>query len=75
MNEEIKIKAKEAVNNIYQPLGHLRCMVSPDEMWEWAKSRAKEQIELLKTEIPMYVGEINPKWTLWNNVLDEINNL
>lgn len=43
-----KEKAKELVNKFYQPLGHLKCMVSSNEMWEHAKQRA---IEALKENI------------------------
>jgi hypothetical protein len=71
MNQE----AKDFVNKIYQPLGYLKCGVNSDEMWEWAKERSKEQIELMKKEIPMYLGEINPKWLYWDNMLSEINKL
>ena len=71
---EEKIKARKMINDIYQPLGYLGCMVSNDKMWEWAKDRAKEQVELLKSETSMYVGKLNPKWIFWDNVLTEINN-
>lgn len=30
--------------------------------------------EILK-EIPMYTGNINPKWEFWNNVKEELQNL
>lgn len=34
--------AKELVNTFYQPLGHLKCQCSSNEMWEYAKARAIE---------------------------------
>ncbi|NDV46119.1 hypothetical protein D0T49_03570 [Paludibacter sp. 221] len=73
--KETKLKAREIVNSIYQPLGYLRCMVSNNEMWEWAKERAKEQISLLKSQIPMYAGGLNSKWDFWNAVEQEIDKL
>jgi hypothetical protein len=33
-------KAKELVNKIYQPLGHLKCGVNNTIMWEYAKQSA-----------------------------------
>lgn len=65
---EFELKAREMVNQVYQPLGHLRCMVSNDEMWEWAKERVRSQVELIKQEIPMYIGNLNPKWEYWDKV-------
>ena len=65
---EFEVKAKELVNEIYQPLGQLRCMVSNDEMWNWAKDRVREQIKIIKTQIPMYTGNLNPKWKYWDEV-------
>lgn len=37
--------ARELVNKIYQPLGHLKCKVSSAEMWEYSKSRATEWVD------------------------------
>ena len=68
-------KAKQIVNRIYQPLGYLGCQSSSDEMWDWAKDRAKEQLTELINEIPMYQGNLNPKWKYWNDVIGEINDL
>ncbi len=36
------MNAKELVNTFYQPLGHLRCQVPSDTMWEYAKEMAKK---------------------------------
>ncbi|QQO97008.1 hypothetical protein Nekkels1_1 [Cellulophaga phage Nekkels_1] len=44
-------------------------------MWEWAKQRAKEQLKELIEEIPMYQGNLNPKWKYWNDVIGELNEL
>jgi len=68
-----KEKAKQLVNKIYQPMGHLGCSKSSDEMWNWAKERVKEQLKELIAEIPMYQGDLNPKWMYWNGVLGELN--
>lgn len=65
---EFELKAKELVNEIYQPLGYLRCMVSNDEMWSWAKDRVREQTKIIKAQIPMYTGNLNPKWKYWDEV-------
>lgn len=65
---EFELRAKEMVNQIYQPLGHLRCMVSNDEMWEYSKERVRNQIELIKQQLPMYTGCLNPKWKYWEEV-------
>jgi len=70
-----KEKAKQVVNRIYQPMGYLGCNKSSDEMWEWAKQRAKEQLKELIEEIPMYQGNLNPKWKYWNDVIGELNEL
>ena len=70
-----KIKAKSIVNKIYQPLGHLRCGVSNDEMWEYSKSRAIEQVEQMLEVIPMYTGNLNPKWKKWSDIKAEIESM
>ena len=70
-----KILAKSIVNKIYQPLGHLRCMVSSDEMWEYAKARAIEQVDRMLEEIPMYTGNLNPKWKKWSDIKAEIESM
>jgi len=67
------LKAKELTNNIYQPLGHLMCHVSSNQMWEYAKERAKEHVELIIEETPMYTGNLNPNWQYWNEVKNELN--
>lgn len=70
-----KILAKSIVNKIYQPLGRLRCMVSSDEMWEYAKARAIEQVDIMLGEIPMYTGNLNPKWKKWSDIKAEIESM
>ena len=75
MNKEIKVKAKEIINNIYQPLGHLHCMVGSDTMWEYAKGRAKEHVDNIIEVIPMYTGNLNPKWKYWNDIRNELNTM
>ncbi|MFV9549644.1 hypothetical protein [Algibacter sp. PT7-4] len=70
-----KILAKSIVNKIYQPLGHLRCHVSSDEMWEYAKARAIEQVDTILGEIPMYTGNLNPKWKKWSDIKAEIEQM
>ena len=73
---EPKEKAKQVVNRIYQPMGYLGCNKSSDEMWEWAKQRAKEQLKELIEQIPMYqVVLINTEWKYWNDVIGELNEL
>ncbi len=73
--EKIKAYAKELVNMTYQPLGYLKCMVSNDEMWNWAKERTIINIELIKANIPMYTGNLNSKWKHWDDIQKEVNNL
>ncbi len=70
-----KILAKSIVNKIYQPLGHLRCMVSSDEMWEYAKARAIEQVDRMLEEIPMNTGNLNHKWEKWSDIKAEIESM
>ena len=70
-----KLQAKKMVNMIYQPMGKLMCHVSSDEMWNFAKERAKEELDLLISEIPMYQGNLNPNWKYWNDVIGELNEL
>ncbi len=43
--------AKELVNTFYQPLGTLRCDVSSNEMWEYAKERAIEWCKMMISEL------------------------
>jgi len=66
---------KVMVNRIYQPMGKLIIHQSSDEMWEWAKDRVREEIEILINEIPMYTGNLNPNWKYWDNVRSEIEKL
>lgn len=70
-----KDQARELVNSIYQPLGFLSCIASSDQMWEWAKDRAKEQLDLMLDQIPMYQGNLNPKWKYWDDVRKELRQL
>ncbi len=65
-------KAKEMVNMIYQPLGLLNIDNSSDEMWNWSKKIAIENTKIIKSQIPMYTGNLNPIWKLWNDVENEI---
>jgi len=60
--------AKDLVNKTYQPLGYLKCMVSNDELWKWAKERTIENIELIKDQLPMYTGNLNPRWKYWDDL-------
>ena len=66
--KEFEEKAKELVNKIYQPLGYLKCGVSNDDIWEWAKKRAEEQVKVIKGQLPMYTGNLNPKWEYWDKI-------
>lgn len=68
----VKEKAKEMVNMIYQPLGLLNIDNSSDEMWNWSKKIAIENTKIIKSQIPMYTGNLNPTWKLWNDVENEI---
>lgn len=70
-----KDQAKKMINIIYQPMGFLNCCMSSNQMWSWAKERTLEQIELLISQIPMYVGELNPKWKFWDEVRTELRKM
>ena len=72
-NIPVSEMAKKLVNDIYQPLGFLSCNVSNNTMWDWAKERAKEQVDLIKSEISMYVGNLNPKWKYWDDVRKKLD--
>ena len=64
--------AKQLVNKFYQPLGELQCRVSSDAMWSYAKQRALEVADMMIADLPMYVGELNPKWKMWTEIRSEI---
>jgi len=66
---------KELINKFYQPLGHLRCGVSSDELWKYAVSRALEVCGMMLEEQPMYTGNLNPKWKKWDDLRKEIEAL
>lgn len=70
-----RLQAKKMVNTIYQPMGKLMCHISNDEKWVWAKERVTEQLELLISEIPMYQGNLNPKWKYYDDVRSELKKL
>jgi hypothetical protein len=70
-----KLQAKKMVNAIYQPMGLLMSHTSGDYMWDWAKQRVDEQLELLISEIDMYQGNINPNWQYWVKVREELKQL
>lgn len=72
---EAKQQAKKMVNAIYQPMGKLTCHISSDKMWEWAKERVSEQLELLLSEIPMYQGNLNPNWKYYDEVRKHLKEL
>ena len=74
MKKTPKQQAFDIINQTYQPLEYLRCNTSSGVMWEWSKHRAKEQVKLIMEQIPMYVGNFNPLWIFWNDVLKEIHN-
>lgn len=66
---------KELINLFYQPLGHLRCGVSSDELWKYAVSRALEVCSMMLEEHPMYTGNLNPKWKKWDDLRKEVEAL
>jgi hypothetical protein len=33
---------------------------------------ATKAVILIKSQIPMYIGNLNPLWEFWNNVLTEL---
>lgn len=79
-------KAHYIVNSIYQPLGELSCNVSSRKMWEYAKRRAKEFIDMmLDTPVIWYSKEASDRndeeaprsgtEEYWIDVKDEIDNL
>lgn len=73
--ENVKEKSKEMVNMIYQPLGNLSINENSTTMWDWAKVRAIENVKLIRSQIPMYLGNLNPLWKFWDDVEKEISNL
>jgi len=52
-------KAKELVNKFYQPLGHLKCGVSSNEMWEYAKKCALIVIEQLLSRDEKWIIQLS----------------
>lgn len=75
MNNEFKDRAHQLVNDIYQPLGYLKCHVSNDEMWEWAKVMAKKQVAFIRSEIPRYKTRLNAERYYWDQVFEAIDTL
>lgn len=67
--------AKELINKFYQPLGHLRCAVSSDELWKYAVSRALDVCGIMLQEHPMYKGDLNPDWRRWDELRKEVEAL
>ena len=67
----IEEQAKEMVNKVYQPLGYLKCHVSSDEMWEYAKARCIEFQEQLSNKL----NEGSIAWLETNELKDAIRNL
>lgn len=63
---------RDFVNRFYQPLGHLKCGLSSDELWQYARLQALEVAEMIVAEEPMYTGNLNPKWKKWTEIRDEI---
>lgn len=45
------MNAKDLINGFYQPLGFLKCGVSSDQMWEYAKQRAIEHLTAMIAEL------------------------
>ena len=70
--EDVKEKSKEMINMIYQPLGNLSLNENSETMWNWSKLRAIENVRIIKKEVPMYLGNLNPLWLFWDNVEKEI---
>lgn len=68
-------KALDLTNKAYQPLGYLKCQVSSDLMWSYAKERAKEQVHMMLIEIPMYAGNLNDSWRYWDEVREELETM
>lgn len=73
------MKAKDKAKEIYEKFSPLA------DFWDCRndvpldEDNAKECClilcdEILK-EIPMYTGNLNPKWKFWNDVKEEINKL
>jgi hypothetical protein len=70
-----RLQAKKMTNAVYQPMGKLMCHVSSDEMWNWAKERVAEQLELIISEIPTDQENINPNWKYWDDVRKQLKDL
>jgi len=51
--KSIEEEAKELVNKVYQPLGGLKCGVSSNEMWEYAKGIAIIHCDLMIEKLGM----------------------
>jgi hypothetical protein len=76
-----KEKAKELVNNFYQPLGYLKCGVNNTKMWQHAKEYALMSVneifehidyifqELEKDKLP---NKFDDEIEYWNEVKKEI---
>lgn len=68
--QTIEEKAKSIVNEFYQPLGYLKCNVSSDALWDYAKQRALYHVkEIINSH---YEGNIK---YYWQSVKQHIQNL
>ncbi len=70
-NCKTSMTGKDLVNKFYQPLGHLKCGVSSDALWDHAKQMAIDVTEMILQEHPMYTEE----WQKWNTIKNEIMTL
>lgn len=71
LKTECRAKAKELINSLYQPLGHLSCNVSSSVMWEHAKQRALEFCKICLEEHSCYTLN-GSRWAYWKQVECEI---
>lgn len=62
-------KASENANQLESKITKLNCGLTYEEIVKIAIMTANE----VKKNTPMYIGDINPKWQLWDNTLKELN--
>ena len=67
LQTECRAKAKELINNLYQPLGYLSPGVNSTEMWEHAKQRAIEFCKLMLEEHSCWTLN-DSRWDYWKQV-------
>jgi len=70
------MEAKEKAIELYEKMYiNVPFTYSENEIHETARQFALIAVDEVLKVIPMYVGQLNPKWNYWNEVKQEIEKL